>query len=189
MKTVIILLLLTSCATNRLTSNFKNEVEKICLSGVGKGRLHVGGHKYVFSYESALETEQEKWSLSMDFPMRNPELLEISWNEEGESKLNTSIDQKIMRENSDVNPEELDAFIKGLGDFVQDIIKIKEGMSRNKKVKWLMGKKKIKAQSGKVEGTFTNLKGKYFGKMSMDYSSKTSKTYKIDFIVRKCFEE
>ena len=194
MKILIILLLLSSCASNRLGSNLRDEVHKICLSGSGKGRLHVGGHKYVFAYESELESEKGKWSLSLDFPMRNPELLEINWDDKGNSTFHTSIDQKIIRENSEVNPDELDSFIKGLGDLMQDIVKIKQTIKGAREITWSLGRKALEAKTENAKGesleaTFSNSKGKYFGRMDMQYSSVASKSYRMEFIVRKCFEE
>lgn len=190
----LICLLLTSCSLfekKKLSRDVPEVAKSICINSEGKGRLTVKGNKYIFSYESYLEEEQAKWQLVLDFPLRSEESFELDWSRDNKMRFKSTIDSKILRENKEINPKELDYFVSSIGYFLQDIIKLTGDKKKKLKNGWRVNKDTLVAMSrskrGKME--FTNLNSEnYFGLMSVSYMGKGKQKYKLDFIVRKCFK-
>ncbi len=191
----LIFLVLVSCATfkrNIVERDVHKSTQKICLSSEGKGRLTVGNNKYIFSYESALDTEEALWQLALNFPLHKTEMFKLDWSVKGKVKFTSSIEQRILKENQDINPQSLEAFTSGMGRLLDEIIKLRTNkIKKPKYYKWKTTKKSLLATSKKrfVDAEFKNLVGnEYFGLMTIKYHDKKDQSYKMDLIVRKCLE-
>jgi hypothetical protein len=194
MKYIIAFVFLFSgCASftpNNLTSDIYKEANKVCLDGEGHGRLGVKSSSYVFRYYSELDIKYGKWSLGLDFPLQEEELFEIDWSENNKMKFTTSIDDKILKENSEINPKELNRFTKYIGYFLKDLVRLKTNSKKKLKFKWKTTKKKLigSSKSRKAMISFENLDASgYFGLMTIEYRGKLKQNYKIEFVVSKCF--
>ena len=123
----VALFILEGCSTTQLGSKDPKVVaEKICLNNDGRGRLTVNQKKYVFTYFSALENDDAKWVLGLSFPFQEEEIFELDWSENSKMKFNTSSDSKILKENTNINPQELDRFINAIGSALKDVINLKQ---------------------------------------------------------------
>ena len=191
---LLIIFFLSSCSlfqTKQLSKDISVAAENICFNSEGKGRLTVKNKKYIFSYESFLEEEQAKWKLVLDFPLRPEESFELDWSQNNKMKFKSTIDTKILRENKNINPKELDYFVSSIGHFFKDIILLRNGNKADLKNKWHLKKNSLFAssKSKRAKMKFSNLTSEnYFGLMNVSYIGKEKQTYKLDFIVRKCFK-
>lgn len=196
MRFIGLILLLQSCAffsQKELSPELGVSLDSVCLSSRGKGRLQVGESKYVFSYEAALDQERANWILALNFPLRPQETLTLDWSENGQTKLKTSLDDKILKENQGVNPESVEIFVQGLGRLIQEIIETRTNDKplKNKKYKW----KKIRNELWTINED-KNLKAKFkklgaegfFTLMELSYLEPEKSYYKLDLVVRRCFE-
>lgn len=184
------MIFLTSCSTAVLTSkNPRLAAKNICMNSEGRGRLTINKSKYLFSYFSSLDSEHSKWTLGLSFPFQDEETFELDWSENGKMKFQTSLDNKILRENSQINPLELEQFITSLGSSLKDIIKLK---ANSKKLShfWRVDKNNLVGQSFDKQGvmTFTNLNNKNFGLIQFEYKKESDQAFKIEFILQECFE-
>lgn len=180
--------------TYSLSRDITKESKKICLSGEGKGRLSVHGSRYVFSYENLLDLEHNHWILGLDFPLRNQETIELDWSNPKKVKFKTSIESKILQEQKDIDPRELNLFIQSFGSLLRDIVTFKADENKQDSVmKWSINKKQLSAIShnGKIQARFENLDASGHFKLSSfiytDLDSKTEK-YKIEFVLGECTE-
>jgi hypothetical protein len=192
---ILALLLLTSCSifkTHTVDRDLHKSTKKICLSSEGKGRLYVQKRKYIFSYESGLEEEQANWQLALNFPLRNTETFKLDWSKNGKVSFESSIEQKLLRENKTINPKSLEKFTTGLGHLLEEIINIRNiKKSGPKRFKWKTSRKSLKASSKnqRFNAVFTNLvSDSHFGLMSVSYQNSKTQFYKMDLVVRKCLE-
>ena len=161
------------------------------MNSEGKGRLTVKNKKYIFTYESFLDEDQAKWVLTLDFPLRSEETFELDWSKNGKMHFKSSIDTKILRENKEVDPKELDRFVSSIGHFLKDIIKLRSYSKKKLRNKWKLDKKSLNSisRSKRSKMLFTNINNEnYFGLMTVSYEGKGDQSYKMDFIVRKCFK-
>jgi hypothetical protein len=185
-------LILSSCSVfkaNKLSRNIKSNIQKVCLSGSGKGRLTVQERTYVFGYDSLLEESLAKWTLALDFPMRNQELFKLDWSKGEKVSFKTSIEEKILKENKHVNPKHLDEYIQKLGQFLKEVIDSKSGISKSSQFKWKTTSKSIVATDSKNMFTaeFKQLtSGNFFGLMTIRYQFERNQRFKMDFVVRNC---
>lgn len=166
--------------------------QNICLSSMGKGRLQVGNKKYVFSYESGLDKEHAQWILALNFPLRPTETFKLDWSEGKQVKLDTSIDEKILKENKNVNPQTLDKFTHGLADLIQEVIELRAGESNVAKFRWKKIKNDLKTinKDKYLKGKFSRLGAEgYFTLMEISFLEPDKSYYKLDLVVRKCFEK
>ncbi len=192
---ILILFLLTSCSlfkTHTVNRELHKSTQNIFLSSEGKGRLFVQNSKYVFSYESALDEEHAHWQLVLNFPLRKPETFKLDWSEEGKVKFKSSIEERLLKENRNINPRSLERFTKGLGELLQEVIEVRS-LKRNGKKKfiWKRTPKALKAKdkSGRFNAMFTNLvSDSHFGLMRVNYQNSKKQAYKMDLVVRKCLE-
>ena len=190
--TLFIFFVLTSCAIPQLTTKNPRIVAKnICMNSEGRGRLTINNKKYVFSYFSALDSKYSKWTLGLSFPFQDEETFELDWSENQKMKFKTSLDTKILRENSQINPEVLEAFISSLGSSLKDIIKLKE---TDKKLthEWWVEKNSLYGTNSKKKSkmSFTNLDTEdKFGLIKFEYLNNTKQNFKIEFILKECFEK
>ncbi len=191
---VIIFSVLTSCSLFQLNRKLEDVIiasKHVCLSSAGKGRLEFSGKKYVFSYESALDEEMGKWLLVLSFPLHASETFEIDWSNPKKIIFNTSIEEKLLKENNEINPEQLHRFVNGLGHTLGEVIAIRQEdepiyneWSLDKNV---LSSKGIKYQE--ITSKFYNHDSQgYFGVMSISYNGTDGQSYKIDLVVRNCFE-
>lgn len=188
-----IILLLSSCSvfkTNKLSRDIKTNIQKICLSGQGKGRLTVQKKTYIYGYESLLEEDMAKWTLALDFPMRNQEIFKLDWSKGGKVDFHTSIEDIILRENKHVSPKHLDLYIQNLGLFLKEVIDAKKiTKAHGQKFNWSATKKSISATDEKnlFKADFTQLTaGNYFGLMTIRYQFEQHQRFKMEFVVRNC---
>lgn len=191
----IIILLLSGCSlfkTYDVSKDFSDSVQKVCLSSEGKGRLVVGNKKYVFAYDSALEEERAQWKLALHFPLRKAEVFELDWSKDGKVEFSSTIDDKLIRENKRVNPKSLDYFTNSIGTLLQEVIEVRtKKTNKSQNYVWTTSKKSLKAKkkSGKFNAEFKNMVGdKYFGLMQIHYSDKKNQKFRMDLVVRDCFQ-
>lgn len=196
MRLLVLIVLIQSCALFKgkdLSNQLDESLKNVCLSSQGKGRLQVGNSKYVFSYEAALDEEHANWLLALNFPLRPQETFQLDWSQEGDIKLKTSLEDKIIKENRGVDPRSVEKFVQGLGALIQEIIHtrtndeaLKTRQFNWKKVRnelWTLNKNhNIKAKFKKLgsEGFFTL--------MELSYLEPEKSFYKLDLVVRQCFE-
>jgi len=189
-----VLILLSSCSlfkTATLSRDIHKVADNVCMHSEGKGRLTVKNQKYIFTYESFLEEDRARWVLTLDFPLRSEETFELDWSKNGKMHFKSTIDTKILRENKEVDPKEIDLFVSSIGHFLKDIIKLRTQSKEKLANKWKLDKKSLigQSRSKRSEMLFTNLNSeKYFGLMSVSYKGNDEQSYKMDFIVRKCFK-
>ena len=197
MKFLLMLALFSSCSlfqTNKLSSKLDKSLDSICLSSRGKGRLQVGQSKYVFSYESALDQEHANWLLALNFPLRPQETFKIDWSENGKTQLETSLEDKILKENKGVDPNSVEKFTQGLGTLIQEIIHIRSQSDDLKERQFTWKKKRnelltINKQKN-LKASFRKLgPGGYFTLMELSYLEPKKSFYKLELVVRKCFEK
>ena len=178
--------------TSILSKNLSKDLKKTCLTSSGKGRLKVQNKTYIFGYESFLDNNVNQWTLALDFPMHNQESFKLDWSESQNIKFTASIEEKILRDNSNVDPKQLDSFITSLGSFIKEIIDIKNlGSNVSKSFKWSTDKKSIKAKDKdeRFFAEFQNLTSDdYFGLMTIRYQFREQQSYKLDLVVRNCAE-
>jgi hypothetical protein len=101
-----------------------------------------------------------------------------------------SIDDKILKENSEINPKELDRFTKYIGYFLKDLVRLKTNSKKKLKFKWKTTKKTLAgvSKSKRARMVFKNLAASgYFGLMSIEYRGKSKQNYKMEFVISKCF--
>ncbi|MBD66123.1 MAG: hypothetical protein CME62_13005 [Halobacteriovoraceae bacterium] len=162
------------------------------MNSEGNGRLVVNGRKYVFGYDSLMDREQHKWSLELDFPLHPTEIFEIDWSENKEFKFNSSIDQKILRENKNIDPMELDKFTEVIVHYLQDLVQLQNQNENKLNFNWTIKKNTLyatnKNQSAQLSFNALDAEG-YFKKMVIGYQSKKNQSYKMEFVVRKCFNK
>ena len=192
---IIALLLLTSCSileTHTVDRNLHKSTQKICLSSEGKGRLFVQKRKYIFSYESGLDEEHANWQLALNFPLRKTETFKLDWSTNNSVVFESSIEQKLLRENKTINPKSLENFTTGLGHLLEEIINIRNlKKSGPKRFQWKSNQKSLQATSPnkKFNAVFTNLvSDSHFGLISVSYQNSKKQFYKMDLVVRKCLE-
>lgn len=97
--------MLVSCAHDgpKSSADFAGEFKKICIEGNGKGRIELMTTKQNFSYESQVDRKNNRFDLSMDFPVI------------GERQIEFSLDPEIA--NKEIkNSEILDLLDQQLGD-------------------------------------------------------------------------
>lgn len=189
---LICLLILVSCATFTLSRDVKLESRKICMNSEGQGRLIVNNQKYRFGYDSLIEKDNHKWSLELDFPLRPAETFELDWSRNGKMKFNSSIDQKILRENKGINPKELDKFIKSIGHFLKDLVRLQSNKDEKLAYNWYIEGNKLLAMSPKKHSRLKFEKvdaDGYFEKMSISYKAQKDQSYKMELILNKCFRK
>ena len=193
MKRIIltIFIILTSCATPQLSSKDPRiAAQNICMNSEGRGRLTINNKKYVFSYFSSLESKYSRWTLGLSFPFQDEETFELDWSENQKMKFKTSLDTKILRENSQINPEALELFITSLGNSLKDIIKLK-GIDKKLTHRWWVEKNSLYGTNPnkKSKMSFTNLDTENkFGLIKFEYLNNTKQNFKIEFILKECFE-
>ncbi len=195
MKLLCILILLSGCSLFKkgvVERDLSKSTQKICLSSHGKGRLMVKKNKYIFSYESALDTEHALWQLALNFPLRKTESFKLDWSQEGKVNFESTIEERILKENKNIDPKSLESFTSAVGYLLEEIIKIRTKSRETKRLfRWKVTKKAILVQSRdkKINAEFKNLvANQYFGLMTIKYENASAQTYKLDLIVRKCLE-
>ena len=188
-----LLIIAVGCSSTQLKSTNPNVVaQKICLNNEGRGRLTVNQKKYVFTYFSALEKDDSKWILGLSFPFQDEEVFELDWSENQKMKFNTSIDSKILKENSNINPTELELFINSIGLALKDVIKLKNYSNQKLAYNWNVNKNSFigTSKARKMKVRFDNLvKGHHFGLIELEYVKDKDQSFKFEFILSECFEK
>jgi hypothetical protein len=203
MKFLHILIFLSFCTSCSLFKTFdvsqdlSGSTQKICLSGEGKGRLGVNNNKYVFQYESGLNLEEANWKLALNFPLQKSELFELDWSKNGKVEFSSSIDERLLKENGKVNPRSLEFFTSSIGKLIQEIIELNKQKSNGKvhsKIffRWQKTKKELSVINKKknFKAVFTNMIGQqYFGLIKMSYIDKKKQKFRMDLVVKNCFQQ
>lgn len=196
-----IFLVLSSCTPKYLSKNIPKDITKICLNLDGNGRLTVQGHKYVFSAETVLDEEEDKWIMGMGFPLHGQETVELELDQE-KAVFNEKIQEKVLSEKAGINPQDLQLFMEKWAAFLNEVIAIKRtGREPSDQFDWSVSKKMLIAESKidqerQIIANFYNLtnnsgaaSGSHFSRM--DFLLKPSdeaKQIKIELIVRKCLD-
>ena len=190
-----LLFLLSGCSVfqnSQLSTNLNDATKNICLSSVGKGRLQIASKKYIFSYESALNEEYGEWVLVLNFPLRPAETFKLDWSRDGAIVFESSFDQKILRENQNINPQNLDHFTQGLGKLIQEVIALRSGKSPSSQMKWKKIKNKLKVlnRGRTLKGEFSKLAASgHCGLMQLSFMGEGKSFYKLELVVRECFDQ
>ncbi|MCV6608904.1 MAG: hypothetical protein OIF32_11895, partial [Campylobacterales bacterium] len=172
---LVLLFSLNSCSlfnSYKLTRDVAFESKKICLTSEGRGRLHVSGRKYVFSFESFLDQKESKWTLGLDFPLHNQETFEIDWSVAGKIRMKSSIEDKLLRESSEVNPKELALFVRGIGVLLKEVIFLKENKTKKSKFyQWTINDKELLGVDKRKRffASFQKPTNDKFGLISLEY--------------------
>lgn len=196
MRYIVILFFFTSCAifnSPRLSPNVFNASEKVCLNADGNGRLNVQGHKYVFGHETLMDQEENKWIMSLNFPIYGQELIELDLSKDS-SELKQKIEERILSEKRGVDPVRLNLFITHLGSFLKELVALKNKKQIKNKFTWKVNKNELtatlKSDKNLIYAKFYNLNEKYFGKMDFSYDAigNPQDNLKIELIVRQCLD-
>lgn len=200
MKILVLLFIFTtsSCSlfkTNTLSKNLQKNIQNICLSSTGKGRLVVEKQKYVFSYESALKEDEHKWLMAFNFPLYGQEHVELDWSEPGKLKQYFSFEDKILKQQQGVSPENLEIFFATWSEFLLEVIQLKNNNAKSN-FEWtttnkeLIAQKDLKLKGSKAVVSFKNLVNeKYFGRYDIVMQQENGEIpFKIEVVVRKCLE-
>lgn len=202
MKFLVILLFLSSCSnlgtifkTYTVSRDIGESTKLICLSGEGKGRLSLKNRKYVFGFESGVDKEEERWILGLDFPLHKMETFELDWSDGKKVKFKTSIEEKLLKENNNLNPKSLSRFTQGLGRLIEEILRVRNIQSDIAKQKtnflwestdkYLQVSSKDKNFTAKFSDIILN---KYFQDVEITYEDSKGNFYKMELKVRNCFE-
>ena len=195
MTKLLILFFLTSCATFQksiVERDLRKSSKKICLSAVGKGRLNIKGKKNIFGYESALDGDGHAWELALNFPLHKTEHFNLDWST-GKVKFKTSLEEKILKENADVDPKSIERFTSAIGRLLEEAINYQlDQVKEETHFNWTVTGKSIEAKScdDNINAVFTNLiDNQYFGLMSISYTESEVIEYKMDLIVRNCLQK
>jgi len=105
----LFIFLFSACTTStfkkRTLSGGPSEVlnegmEKICLSGEGKGRFSFRGERQSFQLESLLDKKRRLWSTSYHFPLHGEESLFLNYKQalKGDIGLEGSLYKKLLRD-------------------------------------------------------------------------------------------
>ncbi len=193
---LFIFFFLSSCSffkIAKLSDNLAQNAKRICLSAEGKGRITVKSQKYVFGFESALYEGDNAWKLFLNFPLRKTESFEIDWSENNKVKFKSSLEDKLLKEGKGVNPKSIKYFTTYIGTLLKDIVYTRTHSEHSKKSPLIWSKKgsDLIAHSPKssFNAQFTNLMAdSYFGLIKIEYKDIKKELYRMELIVRKCFE-
>lgn len=195
MKFLLPLILLYSCSlfkTHTVDRDLSQSTKRICLSSEGKGRLVVQNRKYIFSYDSILEKKLAHWELALNFPLRKTETFKLDWSKSGKVDFTSTIEEKLLKENKNLDPRSIEEFTSGLGNLLEEIIKLRTAKKlKSKKFSWSSSKKSLiaKSRNKSFNAVFTNLgPNGHFGLMRLSYQNSGDQAYKMDLVVRKCLE-
>ena len=196
---LLFILFFSSCSfiqTSQLSHNILKDVQKVCLSAEGRGRLILQDKKYTFSYESALRQEEKKWFMSFVFPIYGEEYVELEWTRDKKVQYQFSFEQKLLKEQKGLSPEELEIFFETWTKFLHEIIQLKNNRLEKMNFLWissdktLIARQLLKDYQANVQIEFKNLvSDSYFGRYDiiMQHSNSLEK-FRIEVIVRKCLE-
>jgi hypothetical protein len=199
MMKLLILLLLSSCSlfqTLKISQDIPQEAKKVCLNADGNGRLMVQGHKYVFSFETMLDDEEDKWLMSLNFPLHGEELIELNLSDSN-AEFKQKIEDKILKERKGVNPELLHKFMFYWARFLNELIHLQkhENAMENSEYTWDVSDNKLKAglnfDGNKIDAQFYNVENKMFSRMdfALQPAAELQDTLQIELIVRKCLDK
>ena len=190
------LLSFVGCTPKFLTGNIQSEAKKICLNLDGNGRLNVQGHKYVFSAQTMLDEEEDKWMMGMSFPLHGQEVIELDLSSGPETEFTEKIQEKVLKEKAGINPQDLEFFMKRWAIFINEVIRIKKNEQKpSENFDWTMSKEMMLATSRydgarTVQASFYNPTDKFFSRMDFLLSpGQSGKEIKIELIVRKCLDK
>lgn len=194
---IFILFFLVGCGhlkTKSLEKNLKKASQAVCLSSDGKGRLGILERKYVFSYESVLDKELANWILALSFPLRDQETFTIDWSKENQIKFESSVEDKILKENKNINPNSLHEFTQNLGHLLHEIINRNDKVNNASPSKfiWDVTNKELLVtnRSKTFKASFLNLAALgYFSLMRIEYMGINEQSYKLELVVRNCHKK
>lgn len=131
----LLILLFSSCTSSAFkkrslsgkSSQILNKgMEKICLSGEGKGRISLRGERQSFQFESLLNRAKKLWATSYHFPLHGEESLFLNYNQafKGGIGLEGSLYQKLISDMDNLEAkQELEelfyTFFLKLGQFLE----------------------------------------------------------------------
>lgn len=187
------MLIFNSCSVFQ-TSKLKNldsAAQAVCLNSEGKGKIQIASDIAYFGFYSVLELEEANWLLGMNFPLQEEETFELDWSRNGKISFKTSIEQKILRQNKDVNPIELEEFIQFAGNSLKDIVTLKSKNKNKLALIWGIDQGQMVGTSSrkKAKIIFEEFQGQFYKKMKIELISKKDQVYKLEFNTRICHEK
>ena len=132
--------------------------------------------------------------MALNFPIYGEEYVEIDWKQE-KMKHTVSFENKLLKDQRGLSPEKLELFLKSWGEFLHEIILLKQNKLEKSHYNWELGSKQLMASKNvgdsKVKISFKNLvEEKHFGRYDIATHYQDSKNlFKIEVIVRKCLEK
>lgn len=156
----------------------------------------VQNQKYIFSYESALKEKEHKWLMAFNFPLYGQEHIELDWSDSKKLKQYFSFEDKILKEQDGISPENLELFFTTWSEFLLEVIKLKHSENISPSFEWitdnkqLVAKKFLKKNESMAIISFKNLvHDHYFGRYDIVMQQKNGEIpFKIEVVVRKCLE-
>lgn len=193
----ILLFFLVSCQTTTLLKDVDELEHAICLSSEGKGRIQVSGQKQVFSFKTFYDEDNLELDIDFSFPIYGTESVSIEYvGGRTRFKIDSSFERRILREQSDVNPELIDEFLTLWAEFFEDLLVSKKLVETDKGVmfKWdktsktLFANSLISKHEAFVEFHYLS-KENFFERMDMKVvENNSSSQVALELIVRKCLE-
>lgn len=201
LTTLIFFITLTSCSLFRfeeISQNIPLETKKICLSSTGKGRIEMKSGKYIFSYESALMNEEEKFIILLNFPIYGEEKFEINWESSlNKASDNSELEHRLLSSGEGIDPKLVQGFISLWSKYFEELIAIQTGTKFKKKsFKWEVKDQKLIASSQGPSIEFISkadvANKDFFEHLTFEVQEKGQKlssTLKVELFVRECLEK
>jgi len=200
-RVIILVILFSSWSCSlleqkRLTTDLNKEIQRVCLNADGNGRLLANGRKVVFDFETAFLDDENKWVMALNFPLYGEEMIEFQKNDAGEFDYKSNFEEKILKNNDGINPEHLKMFMIKWASFINEVIRMQKGDTKNLNYQWGLSSKVLRASldiksiESSMEINFTNIiYNKYFGRFDIAMQSKNNDhNLKLELIVRECLE-
>jgi len=203
MKTLILWIIIfnSGCSLftpKKITENINKEVQRICFSSDGRGRISILDHTYSFSYESELNIEENQWMLGLEFPLYGEEIIAINWKDPEKPKILGKLEERILKEKDGIDPIQLEYFLNKWAQFIYEVVKLKEKKNNYQEhyFNWKVIDHKLVAESNDsqrayLKGTFSIPNDEFFTRMqfSMEAKSHQKEAYKLELLVRNCAEK
>lgn len=193
-------LLFSSCSLFRfqkVSEDIPKESQKICLNSSGKGRIEMEQGKYVFSYESALVEEEEKFIMVLNFPIYGEEKFEIYFTDGQLRENNSELEHRLIATGSGVDPLLVQSFISLWAKYFKELISLQRGVpSKKASFEWMVKEQTLMGISNLQNLQFiskANVANKDFFEhltfQMKETKNKSSQSLKVELFVRECLEK
>lgn len=150
MLRLLFLFILYSCQSTQITGDLSEMKANICKSMRGKGRIIIGGRKQVFSYQTEYDVENLLYNLNFTFPIYGTESVNVEYIQELETpfKINSSFEQRLLREKQSVNPQLIHSFLNLWANLFEELLLIDNVVAKNRdaQFKWVQKKNELVAK-------------------------------------------